>query len=517
MRIATRGGRLAAFALLALSVSLAPPALASVESELAFHRGIVAYGEGQLDEAQRQFEIVLAADPQDTVALQYLGLVAQKRGDPAGALGLYDRALAIDPEDASIHVDRGIALLDLGRAPEARQAFGRALELAPDDARAHLFAGISAYRAGAYAEAKPHLDQAAELDPALKDEARYYAGLSDAFLGNVQEAAVAFGQAVEQQPLSPLAQSAQNFRTQLETARQAERRWSALVTVGMEGDSNPLILGDIPGSVLSGDDNAPDGRGVVRLRGTYGLLQQEDAAVTAGYDGYHGFNILSDEINISTHNPWLSGGYDIGPVRLGLRYDFAYSFIGADYEQFRMLNRATPSVSLREGDWGVSQAFYQYHCQDFFVNLNQVQEPIYDRDGDRHAAGFNQFFFLPEPFTYVRVGGLGDWTRTDGTEWSYNGVEANFGAGYDFEYDISLGWLYHFAYRHYRHASGQSQPVAFTEKRDDFQHMLSFDLAKGFAEHWEVSLGGAFTWNDSDVAFYDYDRYVGGAYVTYRF
>jgi tetratricopeptide (TPR) repeat protein len=514
---ATRGGRLAALlapAALALGVSLAPAALASVETELAFHRGVVAYGEGQLDEAQKQFEIVLAADPQDTVALQYLGLVAQKRGDPAGALGLYDRALAIDPEDASIHVDRGIALMDLGRAPEAREAFARALELAPDDARAHLFAGIAAYRAGSYAEAKPHLDRAAALDPELRDEARYYTGLSDAFLGNAESAAVAFGQAAEQQPLSPLAQSAQNFRTQLETARQAERRWSALVTLGMEGDSNPLVLGDVPANVFSGEDESPDARGVIRLRGTYALLQREGAAITAGYDGYWGLNVRNPEIDIMTHNPWISGGYDIGPVRLGLRYDAAYSMIGSSPESFRMLNRGTPSVSLREGDWGVSQAFYQYHWQHFYVDTSDPA--VYDRNGSRNAAGFNQFFFLPEPFTYVRVGGLGDWTRTDGTEWSYNGVEASFGAGYDFEYDISFGWLYHFAYRHYLDASAQSEPP-FTENRDDFQHVLTFDLAKGFCEHWEASLGGAFTWNDSDVAFYDYDRYVGGVYLTYRF
>jgi hypothetical protein len=188
--------------------------------------------------------------------------------------------------------------------------------------------------------------------------------------------------------------------------------------------------------------------------------------------------------------------------------------IGSSPESFRMLNRGTPSVSLREGDWGVSQAFYQYHWQHFYVDTSDPA--VYDRNGSRNAAGFNQFFFLPEPFTYVRVGGLGDWTRTDGTEWSYNGVEASFGAGYDFEYDISFGWLYHFAYRHYLDASAQSEPP-FTENRDDFQHVLTFDLAKGFCEHWEASLGGAFTWNDSDVAFYDYDRYVGGVYLTYRF
>jgi hypothetical protein len=32
-----------------------------------------------------------------------------------------------------------------------------------------------------------------------------------------------------------------------------------------------------------------------------------------------------------------------------------------------------------------------------------------------------------------------------------------------------------------------------------------------------VSLGGAFSWSNSNIPVYDYDRQVGGAYVTYRF
>lgn len=492
---------------LALLLAIAAPALASVESELAFHRGVIAYGEGDLDEAQHQFEIVLGEDAEDTVALHYLALIAQKRGDPAAALTFYDRALAIDPEDAEMVLDRGIVLLDAGRLPEARQAFARAVELAPDDARAHLFAGIAAYRSGAYAEAKPELELAGELDPTLTDKSRYYSGLSDAFLGNVEAAASAFGDAAGQSPLSPLGQSAQNFRQQLETPAQAERRWAASITAGMEYDSNPLILGDaffIPNA-------DPDGRGVVRLHGTYRLLQHEGATLTAGYDSYWSFHINETEVNLQTHNPWLSGGYDVGPVRLGLRYDYAFTFIDTT-DPFRSLNRVTPSVALREGDWGVSYAYYQFHDQNFLRDL--ADPAVFDRDGTRNLGGFNQFFFLPEPFTYVRMGVLGDWTRTDGTEWSYNGVEATFGAGYDFEYDISFSWLFRFLYRHYRNPSALSDPP---EIRDDFGYILTLDLAKQITDHWEVSLGAALTWNESDVPFYQYNRQVGGAYATYRF
>ena len=253
-----------------LLLLLAAPALASVEAELAFHRGVVAFGEDQLDEAQRQFEIALAEDLDDTVALHYLGLIAQKQGDPARALELYDRALASDPEDTDILLDRGIALLDAGRLPEAREAFARVIELEPDRGRAHLFAGIAAYRVGAYSEALSHVNRAGELDASIRTQSRYYAGLAEAFQGNLANAEVAFGDVEQQSPLSPLGQSAQNLRAQV-TPAPLERRWQAQLLGGMEYDSNPTIVGDVVSP-------KSDWRGVLRPSASYRLVKAKAAA-----------------------------------------------------------------------------------------------------------------------------------------------------------------------------------------------------------------------------------------------
>src|SRR5262245_26228826 len=96
---------------------------ASVESELAFHRGVVAYGEGRLGPARQDFERVLAEDPDDREALRYLALILKAQGDPGRALELQERALALDPEDRELVFDRGVTLLEVGRNAEARDAF----------------------------------------------------------------------------------------------------------------------------------------------------------------------------------------------------------------------------------------------------------------------------------------------------------------------------------------------------------------------------------------------------------
>ena len=491
---------------------MAAPALASVELELAFHRGVVAYSEGRLVEAREQFMKVLAEDPEDATALQYLGLIARQQGEFPEAVSVYDRALEIDPEDPAIHLDRGIALLEAGRLKLAREAFSRAIALDPSSARAELFAGIAAYRMSAYGEATPHLERAAELDPSLRDEARYYSGICEALSGNVEAATAALGEVEDEAPLSPLARSAQNLREQLDPGTK-QRRWFASFTAGMEWDDNPLIAGT---NSLGVPVNTADGdfRGVLRPRAWYHLLQGDGYVLTGGYDGYLGLQIQETQVDLQIHNPWISAGYDVGPVRLGLRGDYSYTMNDLT-EPFRHQVRVTPNLSRRATDWALTQGFYQFSWKDFLVGA--TSGTALDRDGTRHVWGVNQLFFLPQPYTFVRLGAYGDFNHSDGSEWSYSGMEANLGAGYDFDWDIALSWLYRFQYRSYDEDSLFASPLPFTQRRQDFRHILSAELAKGITEHWVVSVSGAFTWDSSNVKFYDYSRHIVGTYVTYRF
>jgi tetratricopeptide (TPR) repeat protein len=506
-----RRGRLQA-GLLALVLLAASPALASVELELAFHRGVLAYGEERFDEARAQFEKVLAEDPEDTTALRYLGLIAQARGEHDAAVGYYERALDLDPEDAEVQLDLGVALLDAGRLTQARAAFGRAIALAPDSGPAQLFAGIAAYRANAFAEAVPHFERAAELDASLRDDARYYTGLCQALNGNIEAATAALGAVEEEAPLTPLARSAQNLREQL-APRPEHRRWFASLTAGMEWDDNPLIAGTNAVGVPV-PSNDPDWRGVVRPHGWYRFLDTSGFSMTGGYDGYLGLQIDETEVDLQVHNPWIAAGYDIGALGLGLRVDYSYTLNDLT-DPFRHLVRATPTLSYRAADWSLTQAFYQFSWKDYLVGATSGT-PL-DRDGQRNVWGLNQFFFLPAPFTYVRMGAYGDFNQSDGNEWSYSGMEANFGVTYDFDWDIALSWLYRFQYRSYDHPSLFSSPAPFTQQRTDYTHYLTAELAKGLTEHWVLSVGGAFTWASSNVDFYDYSRHIVGTYVTYRF
>jgi tetratricopeptide (TPR) repeat protein len=488
------------------------PAYGSVESELAFHRGVAAYGAGQLAEARRNFEQVLAEDPEDREALRYLALILKAQGEPGRALEIQDRAIALDPEDRDLVFDRGVTLLELGRNAEARTVFQQVLAEDPDHAQAQLYAGIAAYRTQDFAASLPHLERAAALDPSLAVQARYYSGLVEASIGDLSAAAGSFSVVAEQSPISPLGRSAASLTEDLRAAR-AERPYSLALTAGGEWDSNPTLAGSddfLPNGMPNpGADEDPDFRGVFLAEGSARLFGNERVSLSAGYNGYWSVHHEEDQVDLQTHAAWVSGGTVVGPVRVGLRYDYAYTFLSLS-DPFRQLHRATPTLAVRQGNWGLTQPYYQLQYANF-QDVDFAPNSTFERDGPRHLFGLNQYFFLPAPFTYVTVGAVGDVFNSDGTEWRYDGFETSFGAGYDFPYAVSFSWLWRFAHRNYRERSA-FEP----ERRTDDTHWVSAELAKPIIDHWIARVAGSFAFQDSNVRVYDHTRKVVGAYLTYQ-
>jgi tetratricopeptide (TPR) repeat protein len=483
-------------------------AQASVESELAFHRGVVAYGEGRLDPARQEFERVLAEDPEDREALRYLALILKAQGDRGRALELQERALALDPGDRELVFDRGVTLLEVGRNAEAREAFQAVLAEDPDHAQANFYAGVAAYRTGDHKAALPYLERAAALDPSLAVQTRYYAGLSEASIGDLSAAAGSFSVVAEQSPVSPLGQSAANLSEELNSARQG-RPYSLALTAGWEWDSNPLLASDEAFLLANGQPNPdrdPTQRGVFTGSGSARLYGNDRTSLSAGYDGYLSLNVDDDarDVDLQTHAGWLSGGTVLGPVRLGLRYDYAYTFIDLT-DAFRQLHRATPTLAVRQGDWGLTQPFYQFQYYDFETFENFPPNSAFDRDGPRHLFGLSQFFFLPQPFSYVTVGANGDLYDAQGTEWRYDGFETAFGA-------VSFSWLWRFAHRDYRDHSA----FAPSKRREDDTHWVTAEIARPIIDRWIGRIAGSFAFQDSNVPVYDYNRKVVGAYLTYQ-
>lgn len=120
---------------------------------------------GRLDDAERLYRPVLAAEPALPDPLHLLGVVAAQRGDARRAAVLIARAVRLAPAAAAPFAHLGGALRSLGRLDEAVDALKRALVLDPSlgDAPANL--GAVLHAAARYEEALPWLWRAHRLRP----------------------------------------------------------------------------------------------------------------------------------------------------------------------------------------------------------------------------------------------------------------------------------------------------------------------------------------------------------------
>ncbi len=98
-------------------------ALAAAEpgdDALAFRLASAFEGAGRVADAERTFRAIVARDPLDANALNYLGYMLANRGlRLTEALTFIDRALAVEPGNPAFLDSRGWALLKLGRATDA--------------------------------------------------------------------------------------------------------------------------------------------------------------------------------------------------------------------------------------------------------------------------------------------------------------------------------------------------------------------------------------------------------------
>jgi len=77
--------------------------------------------DGQYGPAIPLLEQVVASDPKNADAFNYLGYSLRKSGDKDGALANYQKALAIDPEHLGANEYLGELFLEMGKLAEAEQ------------------------------------------------------------------------------------------------------------------------------------------------------------------------------------------------------------------------------------------------------------------------------------------------------------------------------------------------------------------------------------------------------------
>jgi Flp pilus assembly protein TadD len=144
---------------------LASRAAASRDPDLLNGYGVALSDDGQHAEAQRQFERVLAIDPNNAPALQNLGIMFLRRGDVSSARTYLTRALALNPKLPLALNTLGVAYAQSNEFQNAVNAWNSAVAVDPRQYDALLNIGIVESRLGHRQEARVALQRFVNTAP----------------------------------------------------------------------------------------------------------------------------------------------------------------------------------------------------------------------------------------------------------------------------------------------------------------------------------------------------------------
>jgi tetratricopeptide (TPR) repeat protein len=181
----------------ALKDGPAPTQPNSVQAK--FQAGLKLHKQGQLAEAAKIYEDILAADKAHVAALHCLGGIAYQMGNLERAVTLIADAVRINPRIAAADAYRGAALNRLNRHDEALAVSDETIRLKPDFAEAHYNRGNAFYGLGRFAEALAGYDRAITLRP---DFAEAWSNRANALqkLGAAFDALASCNRAIELKP-----------------------------------------------------------------------------------------------------------------------------------------------------------------------------------------------------------------------------------------------------------------------------------------------------------------------------
>jgi predicted O-linked N-acetylglucosamine transferase (SPINDLY family) len=154
---------------------------------------------GHLPEAERLYQSVLQADPDNADALHLLGVIARQVGKSDISVQFIDRAIRKQPGNPDFLNSRGLALQALEGHDEALASFDKALAGKPDNPGVLLNRGNALHELGRYEEALAGYEQALALQPDYA-EALFSRGNALHQLDRYEEAITSHDRALALQP-----------------------------------------------------------------------------------------------------------------------------------------------------------------------------------------------------------------------------------------------------------------------------------------------------------------------------
>lgn len=216
------------------------PSVGVVESHLLqlLDRAVDLHGSGQIQQAITIYRLVLAQEPQQPMALHFLGIALHQQGDTSTGIDYLRQSCTLQPDNPAWYNDLGNVLFSDEQFDEASQAYIDALELDPHNCQVWNNLGAARLQCDDSSAAIMAFEQAVQLDPEfapalihlgniyeaqgdkltsagyqcrafvlppLEGKSKEMLGISFYFLGRLPEAAALYRQWLDEEPHNPIA------------------------------------------------------------------------------------------------------------------------------------------------------------------------------------------------------------------------------------------------------------------------------------------------------------------------
>ena len=164
-----------------------------------FEQAIQYHQAGQLEQAKRIYEEILAMDPQHADSSHLLGLFEYQHGNYVQAIAHIQQAVLVVPEQPVFFNNLGNVLREMGQLDKSLQAYQKALEINPDDAEIHSNLGVTLREMGQLDKSLQAYQKSVCIQPEFA-EGYYNMGVFFQEQRKLKESVKAYQKAIQIQP-----------------------------------------------------------------------------------------------------------------------------------------------------------------------------------------------------------------------------------------------------------------------------------------------------------------------------
>lgn len=485
-------------------------------ADVAYERGARALRQGKTAEAMDYLSKAYELDPDRAVIQGAYARALLAAGRPTDAVGVLEDLRG--RTTASDDLIMGVALFQSEDYTKAQDHLQRAVQANPDDALAHLMLGATLAESGQRSAAESQLDDAERLEPGLAAWSEYYRGRAAKRSGD-QKAALSHFREAER--LGASTRVATLARAQIDDTPRKPRRWSVYTTGGVAFDTNVNLAGE--GGI--GNTGARDWRVFGEIGFDWMLIQTETFNLQAGGSAFLSRNDDQRAFDLSSNRVWAVASKQLNShVALDLRGTFEYLLTNSSvFYRFRKTLAGEPGIRIRWNRRLLTRLFYAYQNRKYFNDPGtfNISGGFFDlnRDGIVMAPGAEQYWFMPDVTgwgaQFLRAGYRWRKERTHGNEFDSVGNEASLLWGAPLPWRLAMLMGISYEYRQYDKRS-VFDPTAEANRSDailEYSATLRRPMGHGFT----AEIGYRYTYWRSNVDFYDYQRDIYHALVTYRY